>query len=137
MGISASCLMLLIIHLCSWDSTVNQHIIYTIYSLKHLMIARRCGLSPVTPAKLLTSFAIKDLFTNLKLLVGKEMSTDGFKATSLDTINVYCSEIVFRMDLHQSRCGTRLYTLGPLLCLLYINDIVKNIYLLMTLAFSS
>ena len=64
------------------DSTVNQLAIYTIYSLKHLMLVKRYGLSSVTSAKLLIVYGMKDSFTNLKLLVFQKTSSDGYKASS-------------------------------------------------------
>ena len=51
------------------------------------MLVKRYGLSSVTSAKLLIVYGMKDLFTNLKLLVFQETSKVGFKATSQDAVN--------------------------------------------------
>ena len=53
--------------------STNLHI-YTICLQKHLMLVKRYGLSTATSAKLLIVYGMKDLFTNLKLLVFQERS---------------------------------------------------------------
>ena len=67
----------------------NLHIYSTyMYSLKHLMLINGYGLSSAIPAKLLIVYDIKGVFTNLKLLVFLETSSNGFKATSQDAVSV-------------------------------------------------
>ena len=52
------------------------------------MLVKRYGLSTVTSAKLSIVYGMKDFFTNFKLLVFQETSSDGFKATSQDVDSV-------------------------------------------------
>ena len=52
------------------------------------MLVERYGLSSATSAKLLIVYGMKDLFTNIKLLMFQETSLDGIKAISTDAVNV-------------------------------------------------
>ena len=70
------------------DSTVNQRAcLYHIFT-KALMLVKRYVLSSVTSAKLLIVYGMKDLFTNLKLLVFQKTPADGFKTTFQDAVSV-------------------------------------------------
>ena len=82
-------------HLCSQASSQLTQLLtnlhkYTTYSLKHLLLVKRYGLSSLTSAKLLIMNGTKDLFTNLKLL----KVSNGFKTTSQDAVSVQCFQVV-------------------------------------------
>ena len=70
------------------DSTVNQlAYLYHIFT-EELDAGKEAQSISVTSEKLLIVYGMKDFFTNLKLLVFQETSSDGFKATSQDAVSV-------------------------------------------------